>query len=65
MTHSNRESRVVSNTEAENFDAAMDKLLKADPAKVRAAMEAEKEARAGKRKAKKSSASGRASRAKD
>lgn len=51
-------------TEHQKFDAAMDKLLKADPAKVKAAMEAEKEARAGKRKSKKSSASDRASRAK-
>jgi hypothetical protein len=56
---------IKSITELDRFNAAMDKLLKADPGKVKAAMESEKEARADKRKAKKSSASARASRAKD
>lgn len=35
------------------FDAAMDKLLKADPVQVKAAMEQEKRERAEERKAKK------------
>ena len=39
-------------TEKESFDAAMDKLLKADPKIVRAAMEQEKKERAEERKAK-------------
>jgi hypothetical protein len=51
--------------EYDNFNAAMDELLKADPKAVKEQMEANKKERAKKRKAKKSSASARASRAKD
>ena len=48
--------------EFETFDAAMSTILKADPAKVRAEMEADKREREEQRKAKKQpSASGRAS----
>lgn len=48
------------------FDAAMGKILKADPKAVKDAMDAEKQANAKKRKAKKKpSASGRVSAAKD
>ena len=39
-------------TEKENFDAGMDKLLKANPAVVKSAMEQEKKERAEERKAK-------------
>ena len=39
--------------EAKKFDDAMDKLLKANPAVVKAAMEQEKKERAEERKAKK------------
>jgi hypothetical protein len=53
------------NSEYDNFSAAMDKLLKADPKVVKEAMEANKKERSKKRKAKKSSALARASRAKD
>ena len=42
-------------TEKENFDAAMDRLLKADPKAVKAAMEQEKRERQEERKAKRSS----------
>ena len=42
------------------FDKAMGTILRADPKAVKAAMEAEKQANAEKRKAKKSSSSGRA-----
>jgi hypothetical protein len=50
------------NPEFENFNSAMDSLLRADPKAVKEEMEAEKLANAKKRKAKKkSSASGRAS----
>ena len=42
-------------TEKERFDEAMDKLLKANPAVVKAAMEQEKKERAEERKAKKES----------
>jgi hypothetical protein len=49
-------------TEYETFSKAMDKTLKADPAKVKAQMEAEKKEREEQRKAKKQpSASGHAS----
>lgn len=40
------------NVEYERFNEAMNKLLKADPKTVKAAMEAEKKERAEKRKAK-------------
>lgn len=40
-------------TESERFDAAMDRLLKADPKIVKAAMEQEKKERAEERKSKK------------
>jgi hypothetical protein len=52
-------------SEIERFEKAMDAILRADPKAVKEAMEAEKQANAEKRKAKKSSASARASRAKD
>jgi hypothetical protein len=41
------------NSELERFNAAMDKLLKANPAAVKAAMEQEKKQREQRRKAKK------------
>lgn len=50
-------------TEFENFNRAMNAILKANPKVVKAAMEAEKAERAKKRKAKRSSAA-RASTAK-
>ena len=43
-------------TESEEFDKAMDKLLKANPAVVKAAMEQEKKERAEERKAKRAEA---------
>jgi hypothetical protein len=43
----------LSNPEYEQFNSAMDKILKADPARVKAQMEAEKKEREEKRKAKK------------
>jgi hypothetical protein len=46
------------------FNKAMDAILRADPQQVKDEMEREKQENAAKRKAKKSSASGRASRAK-
>ena len=49
----------------ERFNEAMDTLLKADPAKVKAAMETEKKEREETRKAKRAYVSGRVSRAKD
>lgn len=51
--------------EFENFNRAMDTILKADPKAVKEQMETEKKANAQRRKAKKSSASGRASGGKD
>lgn len=52
--------------ELENFNSAMDSLLRADPKAVREEMEAEKRANAKKRKTKrKPPASGRASTATD
>jgi hypothetical protein len=42
-------------SEAELFDAGMERLLKADPKVVQAAMDAEKKDRAAERKAKRSS----------
>jgi len=51
--------------EFQAFDKAMSTILRADPKAVKAAMEAEKKANAEKRKAKKPSALGRASTAKD
>ena len=51
----------MAKTEYENFNSAMDRILKADPAEVKAEMEAEKREREEKRKAKKSSASDPAS----
>ena len=42
-------------TEKENFDAGMDKLLKANPKIVKAAMEQEKQEREAERKAKRAS----------
>jgi hypothetical protein len=44
---------VKSNPELTAFNMAMDRILKADPKAVKAAMEAEKAANAEKRKAKK------------
>lgn len=41
-------------TDFETFNAAMDTILKADPAAVKAAMEADKEKRAEQRKERKS-----------
>jgi len=52
-------------SEYEDFNAAMDAILKADPKAVKEQMEADKKANAEKRKTKKSSASGRASNGKD
>lgn len=50
------------NHELQNFNHAMDTILKADPKAVKAAMEADKRANAEKRKTKeRPSASGRAS----
>jgi hypothetical protein len=46
---------VVKVTEKENFDAGMDKLLRANPKIVKAAMEQEKQKREAERKAKKAS----------
>jgi len=54
-----------SNDEYDNFNTAMDTILKADPKAVKEQMEAEKKANTEKRKTKKSSASGRASNGKD
>ena len=52
--------------EFQEFNSAMDTILKADPAKVKAEMEADKEAREEARKAKRApSASGPASSGKD
>jgi len=51
--------------EFKTFHDAMSRILRADPKAVKAAMEAEKQANAQKRKARKPSASGRASTAKD
>jgi hypothetical protein len=51
--------------EIDRFNDAMDTILRADPKAVKEAMEAEKEANAQKRKAKKPSASDRASGGKD
>ena len=42
-----------SNPEFDEFNSAMDTILKADPAKVKAQMEADKKEREEKRKAKK------------
>lgn len=53
------------NAEFQNFNSAMDTILKADPKAVKEQMEAEKKANAEKRKTKKSSASGHASNGKD
>jgi hypothetical protein len=44
---------VKPNNELESFNKAMDTILKADPAKIRAQMEAEKKERKERRKAKK------------
>lgn len=52
-------------TEFEQFDSAMDTILKADPKAVKEAMKTEKKANAEKRKTKKSFASGHASNEKD
>ena len=60
--HSSKNSR--NNREFENFDRTMEILLKASHADLKAALDAEKLAKAKKRKAKESSASGRASPAK-
>lgn len=46
------------NAEHRRFDAAMDKLLKANPTVVKAAMEQEKKERAEERKAKKGAKDG-------
>ncbi|TCK75262.1 hypothetical protein [Acidipila rosea] len=51
--------------EFEQFDDAMNSILRADPKVVKEAMEAEKKANAEKRKAKKPSTAGRALGAKD
>jgi hypothetical protein len=54
------------NPEYDNFNAAMDKLLKANPKTIKDAMEEEKKDREKRRKAKKSSAASvPSSRAKD
>ena len=53
------------NAEFQNFNSAMDTILKADPKAVKEQMEAEKKANAEKRKTKKSSASGHTSNGKD
>ncbi len=53
------------NTEFENFNNMMDKLLKVPHSEIKAKLDAEKAARAKKRKSKKTSASGRAGNAKD
>jgi hypothetical protein len=54
------------NPEFDSFNRAMDTILKADPSKVKAEMEAEKQRRSDERKAKEQpSASGRASGGKD
>jgi len=47
----------VSRSEFERFDAAMDKLLKADPAQVKVAMEQEKKEREEARRTKHPSSS--------
>jgi len=52
------------NPEFERFDKTMEAILRVPHAELKAALDAEKAARAEKRKAKKPSASGRASRAK-
>jgi hypothetical protein len=44
---------VKNNPELDKFNSAMDTILKADPAKVKAQMEAEKKEREEQRKAKK------------
>jgi hypothetical protein len=44
---------MMNKSESETFDAAMDAILKADPAKVKAQMDAEKKEREEQRKAKK------------
>lgn len=54
-----------SNPEYEKFNDAIDVILKADPKSVKEQLEAEKKANAEKRKAKKPSASDRASNGKD
>jgi hypothetical protein len=54
-----------SNPEFERFDKTMDTLLKVSHDDLKAALDAEKAAKAEKRRAKKPSASGRASRDKD
>jgi hypothetical protein len=46
------------NREFEEFNIAMDKIIRADPKVVKAAMEAEKEANAKKRRAKASAKKG-------
>lgn len=51
----------MANKEFQKFDQAMNTILRADPKAVKQAMEAEKNANAEKRKAKKPSASGPAS----
>lgn len=51
--------------EFQKFDKTMTTILRADPKAVKVAMAAEKKANTEKRKAKKPSASGRASTAKD
>jgi len=56
---------VKANREFEQFERAMNAILSADPRAVKAAMEAEKQANAQKRKAKKPSASHRAASDKD
>jgi hypothetical protein len=54
------------NPEYDNFNSAMDTILRADPKAVKEAMEPEKQANAEKRKTKqKPSASGRASSGRD
>lgn len=45
--------RAASDSEYDTFNSAMDTILKADPAKVKAQMEAEKKEREEQRKAKK------------
>ena len=52
-------------TEFERFDRGMDALLKVSHDDLRAALDAEKAAKAKKKRKPKTSASGRASRAKD
>jgi len=56
----------MAHTDYDKFNAAMDSILKADPAKVKAEMEEDKRQREEARKAKKQpSVSGRASTSKD